>query len=153
MPRFTEKPRKHFDEPHRKPSKLRLTVPVKKYVYSPLPSKLPSTSQREYVTEHGQKSPGLNPVKLHQRRELMEGMPKGAILELHAGKGNLSKEAYHDKASRHILIEKDSNELDEAFKKLNGKSRTPVEGYAMDNVKWAGGVMDPTAQPALLEES
>lgn len=94
-----------------------------------------------YKTESGRVCGGLNPEKFWQRLELVKGMPKGTILELHAGAGNLTETVYKGKAKKHILVEKDPDELDKALEKVS--NGVMVEGYAMDNIKWIRDYMDP----------
>jgi hypothetical protein len=82
---------------------------------------------------HYSGSPDLSPAKKWQRRALAEHMNKGTVLELFAGKGNLSKNVWAPKASKLILVDKRDDYLKEAATKLKGKTHVIVKA---NNLKW-----------------
>jgi len=74
-------------------------------------------------------------MKLEQRRQLERRIGKGGtVLEVYAGKGNLSSRLYARKGRRLILVDNDAESLQQAHRKLKGKALH--ETIAMDNVKW-----------------
>jgi hypothetical protein len=75
----------------------------------------------------------LNPRKLAQRKELIEKAREGTVLELFAGRGNLSKAAFKPKARRFILVDADGEELAKALKATNG---VETKAYVADNIDW-----------------
>jgi hypothetical protein len=85
------------------------------------------------VFHHYSGSPDLTPAKRWQRRALAEHMNKGTVLELFAGKGNLSKDVWAPKASNLILVDKRADYLEEAASKLKGKSHVIVKA---NNLRW-----------------
>jgi len=93
-----------------------------------------STRRRNYrntASESG--APDLHPVKLEQRQRLADWIKeKGTVLELYAGKGNLSKNVYARKAKRLVLVDKDAKALRQAHKKLKGVVKHDI--IAMDNM-------------------
>jgi len=82
---------------------------------------------------HYSGSPDLSPAKRWQRRALAEHMNKGTVLELYAGKGNLSKTVWAPKASKLILVDKREDYLREAASKLKGKTHVVVKA---NNLRW-----------------
>lgn len=86
-------------------------------------------------------SPDLTPSKLFQRRAAAEKLSKGTVLELFAGRGNLSQEVWAKKAEHITLIDKNKKFLSAADKKLRGKVKH--ETIAANNIKWLQNEMDP----------
>lgn len=82
---------------------------------------------------HYSGSPDLSPAKRWQRRALADYMNKGTVLELYAGKGNLSKTVWAPKATKLILVDKREDYLKEAASKLKGKTHVIVRA---NNLKW-----------------
>jgi hypothetical protein len=82
---------------------------------------------------HYSGSPDLSPAKRWQRRSLAEHMNKGTVIELYAGKGNLSKTVWAPKASKLILVDKRDDYLKEAASKLKGKTHVIVKA---NNLRW-----------------
>jgi len=82
---------------------------------------------------HYSGSPDLTPAKKWQRRALLQKMSPGTVLELYAGKGNLSAEVWKHKAKKIILVDKNAEYLREAAAKLKGKSHVIVRA---NNLKW-----------------
>jgi len=53
-----------------------------------------STERREYDTGTGYSAPTIHPMKLEQRRRVEHRVDSGTVLELYAGRGNLSRNVY-----------------------------------------------------------
>lgn len=81
-----------------------------------------------------QKCPELTPSKAVQRTELAEKIDGGTVLELFAGKGNLSDKVYSKEADKIVLVEKQPALLKKADEKLNGKVKH--EAVCADNLDW-----------------
>jgi len=79
-------------------------------------------------------APTLHKAKVEQRRRVVERMPRGAVLELYAGKGYLTKEVYSKKATRVILVDSDKKALQSANTRLKGRVRKEI--YVGNNKKW-----------------
>jgi len=86
-------------------------------------------------------SPDLTPSKLVQRQAVAEKMNGGTVLELYAGKGNLSNEVWASKADKLVLVDKNPSFLKEADRKLKGKVKREI--IVADNLKWLRNVMKP----------
>jgi len=100
-----------------------------------------TTERREYDTGTGYSAPTIHPMKLEQRRRVEQKVDSGTILELYAGRGNLSKNVYAKRGRRLILVDTDKEALEQAHQKLRGSVRH--ETVDMDNVKWINEHMDP----------
>jgi len=83
-------------------------------------------------------SPDLSPAKYFQRRAMAQHLTGGTVVELFAGKGNLSKNVWAEKASKLVLIDKNADYLKDADRKLHGK---PHEIINSDNLKWLENVL------------
>jgi 16S rRNA G966 N2-methylase RsmD len=78
-------------------------------------------------------APKLHPAKLAQRKALANGLRRrGTVLELYAGKGNLTRGVYASKADRLIMVDQDPKALEKAYRRLGGH-RHKAELHAMDN--------------------
>jgi hypothetical protein len=86
-------------------------------------------------------APTLHKAKVEQRRKVVERMPRGAVLELYAGKGYLTKEVYSKKATRVILVDSNKNSLNSANRRLKGTVKREL--IAENNKKWIENEMDP----------
>ena len=96
-------------------------------------TKLP-TGFGAYMTEHKQLAPALHPAKQLQREQLVSMLPrKGTILELYAGRGNLSKSVYSKNADKLILVDMDKEALEKARRKLEGVRH---ETYPSENTEF-----------------
>lgn len=83
--------------------------------------------------------------KMEQRRECVRALPfHDIILELFAGKGNLTEKVYLGAAKKHILVDKESY-IYNVEEKLKGKA--DYEIYQQDNINWIIRVL-----PSKLEE-
>jgi len=100
-----------------------------------------SGGRRYYVTKAGQTAPDLHPVKFEQRGRLAARIrnKNGTILELYAGRGNLSKNVYMHHAGRLILVDSDAKALRIAHRRLG--DRVEHEEYAMDNIAFIRNVL------------
>lgn len=85
--------------------------------------------------------PELTPSKLLQRRHVAEKLSGGTVLELFAGKGNLSKEVWAKKADKLVLVDKNKKFLQQAHRKLKGKVKH--ETIVANNKIWLRKVMTP----------
>jgi len=95
--------------------------------------KLP-TGFGAYMTEHKQLAPALHPAKQLQREQLTSMLPKkGTVLELYAGRGNLSKSVYSKNADKLILVDMDKDALGNARRKLEGVRH---ETYPLENTEF-----------------
>lgn len=90
--------------------------------------------RRGYNTASNQKCPELTPSKAVQRTELAEKIDGGTVLELFAGKGNLSDKVYSKEADKIVLVEKQPSLLKKADQKLDGKVKH--ETVCADNLDW-----------------
>jgi hypothetical protein len=52
---------------------------------------------------------GLNPAKYTQRRQMVNDLPRGTILHLFAGNGNLARAVYKHRGDEHVLVDKRVN--------------------------------------------
>jgi len=86
-------------------------------------------------------SPDLTPSKLFQRKAATEKLSKGTVLELFAGRGNLSQEVWSKKANDIVLVDKNKKFLATADKKLKGKVKH--ETIVANNIKWLQNEMEP----------
>jgi len=87
-----------------------------------------------YVTDAGWRAPELHPNKFYQRRELASKMKSnGTVLELYAGKGNLSNHVYKRYASKIILVDMDKHALVRADDKLKSM---PHKTFHMENTEF-----------------
>jgi tRNA G26 N,N-dimethylase Trm1 len=85
-------------------------------------------------------TPILHPAKLKQRQILADKMgTKGTVLEVYAGKGELTKAVYSEKADKVVMVDKNPKFLAEADQKLKVK-REIILG---DNVAWLKEAMNP----------
>lgn len=88
-------------------------------------------------------TPTLHPAKLKQRQILADRMgEKGTVLEVYAGKGELTNAVYSKKADRVVMVDKNPRFLSEADKKLQGKVKR--EMILGDNTAWLKEAMNPT---------
>ncbi len=97
-----------------------------------------------YATPSGTTIPDIYPAKLKQRTEVAEMLQQDTVLELFAGKGTLSSLVYAKRVKRLILVDKETEYLEIAKRRLQG---AVCETYAMDNVRWIREVL-----PARLGE-
>jgi hypothetical protein len=95
-----------------------------------------STGQYEKVN-----APNLYPAKEAQRKDLVKSVDGGTVLELNAGRGNLTREVYAKKLDKAVLVDEDKRALASADKKLNGKIKH--ETNVGKNVKWLENEMSP----------
>lgn len=109
-----------------------------------------SSARREYDTGTGYTAPTIHPVKLEQRRRLDENIQGrgGTVLELYAGRGNLSRHIYAKRGRKLILVDSDAEALQQAHQKLRG--RCQHETIAKDNVRWIEEEMEPEELSDLL---
>jgi hypothetical protein len=84
----------------------------------------------------------LTPSKAAQRTELANKISGGTVLELQAGKGNLSKQVYAPVADKIVMVDKSQQSLNKADAKLAGK--VPHETIAANNVEWLKEEVDPS---------
>jgi len=88
-------------------------------------------------------TPKLHPAKREQRRILADRISgKGTVLEVYAGKGELTKAVYAPKADKIVMVDKNPKYLKEADDKLKGKVKR--EMVVADNVAWLKEAMNPT---------
>jgi hypothetical protein len=85
--------------------------------------------------------PNLYPAKEAQRKELVKSVDGGTVLELNAGRGNLTKEVYAKKLDNAVLVDEDKKALASADKKLKGKIKH--ETNVAKNVRWLENEMAP----------
>jgi hypothetical protein len=86
-------------------------------------------------------APNLYPAKEAQRSDLIKSLGGGAVLELNAGRGNLTKEVYAKKLDKAVLVDSDKKALASADKKLKGKIKH--ETNVANNVRWLENEMSP----------
>jgi len=100
--------------------------------------------KRSYETPHGS-CPELHPAKVAQRKALADKITsKGTVLEVYAGKGNLSREVYAKKANEVVLVDQNAELLKKADSALKGKVRRQL--IVADNREWLNNQM---GQPQL----
>lgn len=87
-------------------------------------------------------SPDLTPSKLAQRKHVANKVGKGGtVLELFAGKGNLSREVWSKNADKLVLVDKKAEYLKDAKTKLKGRVRS--ETIIANNKVWLRKHMNP----------
>jgi len=91
-----------------------------------------AAKRKTYATPWGNTAPSLHRVKLEQRKALLDWMDRrGTILELYAGRGNLTRNLYASRAKKLILVDKDPEALKYNYAKLGGH-KYKAELHAMD---------------------
>ena len=95
-------------------------------------------------------APTIHPVKLRQRMVLGQHIQRrgGTVIEVYAGRGNLSSKVYASRGRRLVLLDSDAKSLQQAHGKLKG--RVVHETVCMDNVKWMNQEMNPRDYPDVV---